>query len=47
VYLMPAGGTTKYYNTLSTTEVANLALTYGMRYSPRLQIDLFGNSWGT
>jgi 7-carboxy-7-deazaguanine synthase len=47
VYLMPAGGTTKHYNNLSTTEVANLALKYGMRYSPRLQIDLFGNSWGT
>ena len=28
-------------------EVAELALKYGYKYSPRLQINLFGNAWGT
>jgi len=46
VYLMPVGGTYEDYIKNSTT-VANLAMKYGYRYSPRLHIDLFGNSWGT
>ena len=45
VYLMPAGGTIEGYS-LTTEQVANLALKHGLRYSPRLQIDLWGNSWG-
>lgn len=46
VYLMPVGGTTDSYY-LNNKTVATLALNYGLRYSPRLHVDLFGNSWGT
>ena len=46
VYLMPAGGTTKHYEE-NKKWVAKLAKDYGFRYSPRLQIDLYGNAWGT
>lgn len=45
IYLMPAGGTMKGYS-LTNVEVANLALKYGLRYTPRLQIDLWKNRWG-
>jgi len=46
VYLMPCGGDTELYN-LNAPEVAKLAMTYGMRYSARLQVDLWKNAWGT
>jgi len=46
VYLMPVGGTDNVYN-LNTTNVAKLAMQHGLRYSPRLQVDLFRNAWGT
>jgi len=46
VYLMPAGGVPAVYN-LNTQEVANLALERGWRYSPRLQVSLWKNAWGT
>ena len=46
VYLMPVGGVPQVYN-LNTQEVARLALERGWRYSPRLQVDLFKNAWGT
>lgn len=46
VYLMPAGGVINQYN-LTNKAVAELALKHGLRYSPRLQIDIWGNSWGT
>jgi 7-carboxy-7-deazaguanine synthase len=46
VYLMPAGGVPQIYN-LNTKEVANLALERGWRYSPRLQVDIYKNEWGT
>ena len=46
VYLMPAGGVPEVYN-LNTQEVANLALEKGWRYSPRLQVDIYKNEWGT
>lgn len=46
VYLMPVGGTDAGYN-LTKKQVAELALANGWRYSPRLQIDLWKNSWGT
>jgi len=46
VYLMPVGGVTNLYH-LNTTRVANLAMKYGLRYSARLQCDLFSNEWGT
>jgi 7-carboxy-7-deazaguanine synthase len=46
VYLMPAGGVPQVYN-LNVQEVANLALKRGWRYSPRLQVDIYKNEWGT
>jgi 7-carboxy-7-deazaguanine synthase len=46
VYLMPIGGVADVYN-LNTQEVAKLAMERGYRYSPRLQVDLWRNAWGT
>jgi len=46
VFLMPCGGDPDLYN-LNAPEVAKLAMTYGHRYSPRLQVDLWKNEWGT
>lgn len=46
VYLMPVGGTDSVYF-LNNKRVANLAMKYGLRYSARLQCDLFSNDWGT
>jgi len=45
VYLMPVGGTTEgFYKT--DKQVAELAMKYGFKYSDRLHIRLYGNSWG-
>ena len=46
VYIMPCGGEEDMYN-LNKTQVADLALQKGWRYSDRLQIPLFKNAWGT
>jgi len=46
VYLMPCGGEENMYN-MNKTQVAELALKLGWRYSDRLQIPLFKNAWGT
>lgn len=46
VYLMPCGGEENLYN-LNKTQVAELAMRKGWRYSDRLQIPLFKNAWGT
>jgi 7-carboxy-7-deazaguanine synthase len=46
VYLMPVGGVPQVYN-LNTQQVAKLALDRGWRYSPRLQVDIWRNAWGT
>ncbi len=46
VYIMPAGGTTKGYEA-NRKWVAEMCLKNGWRYSPRLQVDLFNNAWGT
>ena len=46
VYLMPAGGTTKIYD-VNEKWVADLAMKNGWRYSPRLQVQLWKNAWGT
>jgi hypothetical protein len=46
VYLMPSGGTTKVYDT-NEKWVANLAMENGWRYTPRLQVQLWKNAWGT
>jgi len=44
VYLMPVGGTEESYFK-NGQQVAELALKYGYRYSPRLQVDLWKNAW--
>lgn len=46
VYLMPIGGVPGVYN-LNTQQVATLAMRRGYRYSPRLQVDIWRNAWGT
>lgn len=46
IYLMPVGGVTDVYH-LNNRRVAELALHHGLRYSDRLHLPLFGNSWGT
>ena len=46
IYLMPMGGVPQVYN-LNTQEVARLAMERGWRYSPRLQVDIWRNAWGT
>jgi len=46
VYLMPVGGVNEVYN-LNNKRVAELALKNGLRYSDRLHLPLFGNSWNT
>jgi hypothetical protein len=43
IYIMPETGAFSK----SDTEIAEIALKYGYKYSPRLQINLFGNEWGT
>jgi 7-carboxy-7-deazaguanine synthase len=46
VYLMPVGGTDQlYFNNYKA--VAEMALKRGWRYSPRLQVDIWRNAWGT
>jgi 7-carboxy-7-deazaguanine synthase len=44
IYVMPIGGTTESYY-LNNKKVCELAITHGYRYSPRLQVDLYGNAW--
>ena len=46
VYLMPVGGEPGVYH-LHTDRVAELAMRKGYRYSPRLQVDIWKNAWGT
>jgi organic radical activating enzyme len=46
VYLMPVGGTVESYQ-LNNRQVAEYAMQQGWRYSPRLQVDLWKNFWGT
>lgn len=46
VYLMPVGGTEESYY-LNNRQVAQIALDRGWKYSPRLQVDLWKNEWGT
>ena len=46
VYLMPVGGTEESYY-LNNKTVAELALKHGYRYSPRLQVDIWKNSWAS
>ena len=46
IYLMPIGGLPEDYH-LNTAQVAELAMARGYRYSPRLQVDIWRNAWGT
>lgn len=46
VWIMPEGGMSTRYNA-NATPIAELCLKYGLNYSPRLHVDLFGNFWGT
>jgi len=46
VYLMPIGGTEDVYY-LNNKQVAEHAMKLGWRYSPRLQVDIWRNAWGT
>jgi len=46
VYIMPEGATQEGLS-LTETSVAELALECGLRYSPRLHVNIFGNKWGT
>jgi organic radical activating enzyme len=46
IYLMPEGGTNEAYSK-NKIKVANMALKYGFRFSPRLQCEISDNSWGT
>jgi organic radical activating enzyme len=46
VFLMPEGATLEGQE-LTERNVADLCMKYGYKFSPRLHITLFGNSWGT
>lgn len=46
VYLMPEGGT-EVGQSLNRKRIAELAMKNGLRYSGRLQVDLWKNAWGT
>lgn len=46
VYIMPAGGTTKHYDD-NERWVADMCMSNGWRYTPRLQVQLWKNAWGT
>ena len=46
IYLMPVGGTDiKYFSNYK--QVAEMAMKKGWKYSPRLQVDIWRNAWGT
>ena len=46
IYLMPVGGMPSIYH-MNTDAVAEHAMRKGYRYSPRLQVDIWKNAWGT
>lgn len=46
VYLMPVGGVDSIYH-FNTKQVAQLSMDKGYKYSPRLQVDIWNNAWGT
>jgi organic radical activating enzyme len=46
IYLM-AVGATQEGQAKTATQVADMAMKHGYKYSPRLHVDLFGNKWGT
>jgi organic radical activating enzyme len=46
VYLMPVGGVQSVYS-LNERQVADFCRDNGLRFSPRIQVPLFKNEWGT
>lgn len=46
VYLMPEGATLEGQE-LTERNVADICMKYGYKFSPRLHISLYGNSWGS
>ena len=46
IYLM-AVGATQEGQAKTTSQVAEMAMKNGYKYTPRLHVDLFGNKWGT
>ncbi len=46
IYLMPVGGTDVMYFS-NYKAVAEMAMKKGWKYSPRLQVDIWRNAWGT
>lgn len=46
VYLMPVGGTNDTYE-LNERNVADFCRDNGFRFSPRIQVPLYKNAWGT
>jgi organic radical activating enzyme len=46
IYLMAVGGVVEVYN-MNERQVADYALANGYRFSPRLQVPLYKNAWGT
>lgn len=46
VYLMPVGGVDTVYN-LNERQVADFCRNLGYRFSPRIQVGLYKNAWGT
>jgi organic radical activating enzyme len=45
VYLMPVGGVNSIYN-LNERQVADYCRDNGLRFSPRIQVELYKNAWG-
>lgn len=46
VYLMPVGGVNSVYD-LNERQVADYCRDNGLRFSPRIQVPLYKNEWGT
>jgi len=46
VYLMPVGGVNSVYE-MNERQVADYCRDNGLRFSPRIQVPLFKNAWGT
>ena len=43
---MPIGGTNSVYD-MNERQVADYARDIGLRFSPRIQVPLYKNEWGT
>ena len=45
IYLMPQGGVVQPYDA-NKLRIADICVSHGWNYSPRLHVDLWGNGWG-